>query len=278
MLVSNEALSALEHHPIGDVLRKRDFKYNDVMRWLYDAFYRSNIECDFLPTTTRDFQAYDLVLVPALYTAEEALLDALKQYVADGGHLLATFKTGFTDENVKVWHDDQPHHLTEVFGLCYQEFTDTPDMRLWGENSLSGATCSAWEELLIPTTAKVLASYDNPAWQPYAAVTENVYGKGKAWYLGCYFSPSHLEQFVRSVIAKALPVIRPCDEVFPRIIRTGYNAAGHRLTYYLNYSDTEQSIAYAGRAAKELTTGRHVEDGTALKLAPWGVRIVEEDA
>ena len=90
---------------------------------------------------------------------------------------------GFTDENVKVWHDDQPHHLTEVFGLCYQEFTDTPDMRLWGENSLSGATCSAWEELLIPTTAKVLASYDNPAWQPYAAVTENVYGKGKAWYL-----------------------------------------------------------------------------------------------
>lgn len=278
MLVSNEALSALEHHPIGDVLRKRDFKYNDVMRWLYDAFYRSNIECDFLPTTTRDFQAYDLVLVPALYTAEEALLDALKQYVADGGHLLATFKMGFTDENVKVWHDDQPHHLTEVFGLCYQEFTDTPDMRLWGENSLSGATCSAWEELLIPTTAKVLASYDNPAWQPYAAVTENVYGKGKAWYLGCYFSPSHLEQFVRAVIAKALPAIRPYDAVFPRIIRTGYNAAGHRLTYYLNYSDTEQSIAYAGRAAKELTTGRHVEDGTALKLAPWGVRIVEEDA
>ena len=66
--------------------------------------------------------------------------------------------------------------------------------------------------------------------------------------------------------------------MFPRIVRTGYNAAGHRLTYYLNYSDTEQSIVYAGRAAKELTTGRRVEDGNAFTLRPWGVRIVEEDA
>lgn len=130
MLVSNEALAALEHHPIGDVLRERDFKYNDVVRWLYDALYRSNIECDFLPPTTRDFQAYDLVLVPALYTAEEGLIDALRQYVADGGHLLATFKTAFADENVQVYHDEQPHGLTDVFGLHYQE----------------GIHCFAWHE------------------------------------------------------------------------------------------------------------------------------------
>lgn len=124
--------------------------------------------------------------------------------------------------------------------------------------------------------AKVLASYDNPAWQSYAAVTENPYGKGRAWYLGCYFSPDHLEQFVREVVVKALPAIRPHEEVFPRIIRSGYNESGHRLTYYLNYSAQQQSFVYAGEAAMELTTGREVSYGERLVLEPWGVQIVEQ--
>lgn len=277
ILVSNEALSALEYQPIGDVLRERDFKYNDAVRWLYDAFYRNNIECDFLPSSTRDFKKYDLVAVPALYTAEHELTEALKKYVADGGHLLATFKSAYTNENVQVYQDAQPHNLTDVFGMSYQEFTVTPDMKLQGEGALHGAACSDWEELLEPSTAKVLAVYDNPAWTGYAAVTENVYGKGKAWYLGCYFSPAHLEEFVRETLAEELPAIRPYKETFPKIIRTGYNADGHKLTYYLNYSDKEQTVRYEGSSATELTSKKPVAEGDTLTLAPWGLQIIETE-
>lgn len=276
MLVSNEALSALEHYPIGDVLRQQDFKYNDVMRWLYDALYRSNVECDFLPATTRDFSAYRLLVVPALYTAGEELLLALEDYVAKGGHLLATFKTAFADENVQVYQDAQPHKLTEVFGLSYQEFTVSPGMKLKGAEALEGAECANWEELLQPATAKVLATYDNPAWEQYAAVTENDYGRGKAWYLGCYFSPANLEGFVRTTLAEALPDIFPQGETFPVIIRRGYNAAGHKLTYYLNYSAQEQQAMHKGAPATELTTGQTVGTNEAVKLLPWGVKITEE--
>lgn len=276
VLVSNEALSALEHYLIGDVLGSHTFKYNDVMRWLYDALYRNNIECDFLPATTRDFSNYELLVVPALYTASEALIEALKKYVADGGHLLSTFKTAYTDENVQIYHDAQPHNLTDVFGLSYQEFTDTPGMKLQGIDSLAGAECSVWEELLKPSTATVLAAYDNPAWKGYAAVTENNYGKGKAWYLGCYFSQANMDKFVRSVIAKALPDICPYEEVFPLIIRSGNNAAGNKLTYYLNYSDKAQELRYIGNKAVELTGNRELKAGEMLTLEPWGVQITEE--
>ena len=276
ILVSNEALSALEYHPIGDVLRKQDFKYNDVVRWLYDALYRNNIECDFLPATTRDFSAYEFVAVPALYTAREELIEALRAYTADGGHLLATFKTAFADENVQVYQDAQPHKLTDVFGLSYQEFTVSPDMKLQGLPSLAGTQCSCWEELLLPTTAKALASYDHPAWQAFAAVTENTYHKGKAWYLGCYFSPARLEEFVREVIAPAVPGLRPHGETFPLIVRSGQNARGHKLTYYLNYSPAEQQAIYTGGQAMELTENHQVSPGDTLTLAPWGVQIVEE--
>ncbi|MBQ9273789.1 MAG: beta-galactosidase [Succinivibrio sp.] len=278
ILVSNEALSALEHYPIGDVLRKREFKYNDVMRWLYDAFYRNNIECDFLPATTRDFSAYSLVAVPALYTASEGLILALKDFVYRGGELLATFKSFFTDENVQVYHDSQPHYLGEVFGMCYNEFTASSNLKLESLGVLDGAQCSDWEELLYPfTDTKVVAYYDNPAWDGYAAVTENYCSHGRAWYLGCYFSPEHLQNFVREVIAKAVPGIRPHPETFPVIIREGVNEAGHKLTYYLNYSAVKQTASYSGSEATELTAGRALHDGDKVTLEPWGVQIVEEN-
>lgn len=276
MLISSEALSALEYYPIGDVLRTQDFKYNDAVRWLYDALYRNNIECDFLPPACRDFSAYELILVPALYTAPEELLQALEQYTAEGGHLLATFKTAFTDENVQVYQDAQPHQLTEVFGLRYQEFTAESDLKLQGISSLDGAACSQWEELLIPDSAKVLAAYSTPAWQEYAAVTENDYRQGKAWYLGCYFSPDKLEQFIRQVIVKELPDICPYEEKFPCIIRTGTNEAGHRLTYYLNYSDQERSVTYKGNPAAELTSSLKIGPADTLHLAPWDAKVIEE--
>ena len=43
ILVSNEALTGLNWFPLGD---GRD--YNDVVRWIYDALYQMNVECDFI--------------------------------------------------------------------------------------------------------------------------------------------------------------------------------------------------------------------------------------
>ena len=51
---------------------------------------------------TESFDQYDLLVVPALYAAPESLLQKINDYVAAGGHLFTTFKTGFTDENEGV--------------------------------------------------------------------------------------------------------------------------------------------------------------------------------
>lgn len=276
ILVSNESLSALEHYPIGDVLRKRDLKYNDIVRWCYDAFYRNNIECDFLSPQANDIELanYDLIVVPALYSAPETLLKKLKDYVATGGRLLATFKSFFTDENVKVYHDAQPHLLNDVFGATYQEFTDSPNVKLKGIAALNGAECSCWEELLLPTTAKVLADYDHNVWKDYAAVTENEWGKGKAWYLGCYFTQDQMNDFVHSIIAPELPHNQQQPQ-FPIIIRQGRNEFDRQLTYILNYSSQEQIITYQGNAGTELLNEQGIQHGDQLQLKPWDVKIIE---
>ena len=64
-----------------------------------------NIECDFVWPESDNLEQYKAIFVPALYAAPDELLEKLKQYTANGGTLVATFKTAFANENVKVSHE-----------------------------------------------------------------------------------------------------------------------------------------------------------------------------
>ena len=86
ILVSNEALTALEWFPINAGSDASvPVKYNDIVRWIYDALYRMNIECDFVWPDSENIEEYDWVIVSALYAAPEALLHRLNRYVEAGG-------------------------------------------------------------------------------------------------------------------------------------------------------------------------------------------------
>ena len=104
--------------------------YNDVVRWIYDALYKVNIECDIIWEESENIEKYQAIILPAMYTADEKILTRLKEYTAQGGTLIATFKTAFANENVKVYPDRQPHILSEVFGMYYQQFT-FPERPSW---------------------------------------------------------------------------------------------------------------------------------------------------
>ena len=103
LLLSNESLTALDWFPIRENEDGSKFRYNDVVRYIYDALYEINVECDILWPESEELSDYDLLILPALYTADEKLLLRIADYVEQGGHLLATFKTAFTNENVKVY-------------------------------------------------------------------------------------------------------------------------------------------------------------------------------
>jgi beta-galactosidase len=126
ILASNESLTALSWFhietgfPMGGTLT-----YNDVLRSIYDALFELNVEVDFLPADASADQlaGYSLVIAPALYTTDQQTIDRLARYVKNGGHLLATMRSFVADENVKVWHDKAPHHLVDIFGMTYNQFT-----------------------------------------------------------------------------------------------------------------------------------------------------------
>ena len=282
ILVSNEALTALKWFGIeATAAGDNGIGYNDVVRWLYDTLFKMNIECDFVWPESDNLDQYKAIFVPALYAAPDELLEKLKQYTANGGTLVATFKTAFANENVKVSHEMQPHILSNCFGISYQQFTFPKNTGLSGsiiDGTANGADEKAeakvFMELLMPQEAEVLASYDHYNWKEYAAITKNHYRKGTAIYIGCMTDDNTLKAVLTEAFNSAEVEIP--EYSWPVIVRKGTNDLGKCVRYILNYSAEEQNVVYHGADGTELFSEESVQDGDTVTVLPWNVKIIEE--
>lgn len=297
VMVSNEALTALNWFGIqatsGD---NGEIRYNDVVRWIYDALYRMNVECDFVWPESEDLSQYKAIFVPALYAAPDSTLERLNQYVKDGGTLVVTFKSGFANENVKVHADAQPHILKAALGISYDQFTFPHNVKLsgklYGAESLDDFARSAdadinsddadsaeigearvFMELLKPEGAEVIAGYEHYNWKGYAAITRNKYGMGMAYYLGCMTDNATLQNVIKAVLGDA--GVKLSGYEYPVIVREGTNDFGKTVRYFLNYSAKEQSVAYKYSDGEDVLTGETIKAESLLIIPAWDVRIVE---
>lgn len=271
--------------------------YNTVMRWFSDALYRLNIEYDMISSKERDFSGYECLIVPALYSAPESLLLALDSYVRNGGHLITTFRSGFSDEYLKIYPDMQPHILHECLGLHYDQFTHPhhvdivpvqsdvmaaaqehfshPDDSAF---SLTSSACE-WMELITCDTAVPVLKYSHPAYERYAAAAKNQYGNGSTLYFGTMFENDEL---LESVLLSFLHEtgfsggdLSSDAPHYPLIIKRGINDSGKELCYYLNYSKDPVSVTHHGKNGVELISEAAIVCGDKIDLGGWGVAVVE---
>ena len=271
--------------------------YNTVMRWFSDALYRLNIEYDMISSREQDFSGYECLIVPALYSAPESLLLELDSYVRNGGHLITTFRSGFSDEYLKIYPDMQPHILHECLGLHYDQFTHPhhvdivpvqsdvmaaaqehfshPDDSAF---SLTSSACE-WMELITCDTAVPVLKYSHPAYERYAAAAKNQYGNGSTLYFGTMFENDELlESVLLSFLHEAgfsggdLSSDAPH---YPLIVKRGINDSGKELCYYLNYSKDPVSVTHHGKNGVELISETAIVCGDKIDLGGWGVAVVE---
>jgi beta-galactosidase len=275
ILFSNEALTAFNAFSFGWGAREN---YNDVLRPYYDALYKMNVGVDFIDPSVNDFSPYKMIVVPALYAASDELLQKLNDFTRNGGHVVYSLKSGFSDENVKVRSTLQPGVIDEACGISYSQFVIPKGVRLKG-NPLGVAdsdnSVHTWMELVTPKNAEVLAWYDHPEWGKYAALTRNKYGKGSATYMAFMTSPGQMEAILKQALENA-EIDEPGTSLhFPLITKSGINEQGKTIRYYFNYSPEAQSFNYTNSPATELLTGKKVLKESKLTLDPWGVLILE---
>ncbi len=277
VLVDNNSLTGLSHFPLETTGKH---SYNAVLRWICDAFYRMNLEYDMISSAERDFSDYDYLVAPALYSASEELLTAISDYVKEGGHLIATFRSGFSDEQIKIYADTQPHILHECLGLHYDQFTYPKNVKVKLASGSDSQTCESaahdWMDLVTCDTATPVATYDHPAWGRYTAVAKNHFGTGSTLYLGAFFGEELLEKILGDYLTES-----GCTDLnnemphFPVIVKRGTNDFGKEVYYYFNYSGETQAITHWGGGGMELLTEKAVATGEVLTIAPWDLVIAE---
>jgi beta-galactosidase len=294
IMLDNASLTGFTQFPLENAGANG---YNTVMRWFSDALYRLNIEYDMISSKERDFSSYECLIVPALYSAPESLLLALDSYVKNGGHLITTFRSGFSDEYLKIYPDMQPHILHECLGLHYDQFTHPhhvdivpvqsdvmaaaqehfshPDDSAF---SLTSSACE-WMELITCDTAVPVLKYSHPAYERYAAAAKNQYGNGSTLYFGTMFENDEL---LESVLLSFLHEtgfsggdLSSDAPHYPLIIKRGINDSGKELCYYLNYSKDPVSVTHRGKDGIELVSETSIVCGDKIDLGGWGVAVVE---
>lgn len=294
IMLDNASLTGFTQFPLENAGANG---YNTVMRWFSDALYRLNIEYDMISSKERDFSSYECLIVPALYSAPESLLLALDSYVRNGGHLITTFRSGFSDEYLKIYPDMQPHILHECLGLHYDQFTHPhhvdivpvqsdvmaaaqehfshPDDSAF---SLTSSACE-WMELITCDTAVPVLKYSHPAYERYAAAAKNQYGNGSTLYFGTMFENDEL---LESVLLSFLHEtgfsggdLSSDAPHYPLIIKRGINDSGKELCYYLNYSKDPVSVTHHGKNGVELISETAIVCGDKIDLGGWGVAVVE---
>lgn len=250
-----------------------------LVKQFHKLLYEKNVGVDFIFPENPEFENYDLVIIPGLYIATDALLKKIDTYVKNGGHVIMQFKSGFCNENSMVRPVMAPGPLRKACGFYYQEFTNFDKMSLkdnpFGVKENDNIV-TTWAEYIIPESAKPLAFYDHHYFQKYPAVTINNYGDGTLLYEGCMVSDSIQDKILTQELERA-NLMTPDQQIhFPLITKSGTNEDGNTIRYYYNYSSVPREFDYPYAKGFEILTNKKISKKQTLQIEPWGVLIIEE--
>ncbi len=264
ILVSNESLTGMDWFKLPDGKR-----YNDVFRFMYDACYDMNLQVDVI-FPGEDFSKFKLLLVPSLYSASDLLCEQISEFAVNGGRVIAGFKSGFCDENLKVRHTSQPGGLSELFGVTYQEFC----LPQPGTTLDDGGAVTSFMELLQPNGAKAVHTYVHPGFGGVAAVTTNQYGSGGGTYLGCLCSQSTLQSLIKKELVAAGITNESLNYHFPLIAKEQRGKNG-RVIFLMNFSLENQRTswnytdAWDYSSEEAIVQKAKIKNGETIALTPW---------
>ncbi|KAF1299503.1 beta-galactosidase [Enterococcus sp. JM4C] len=182
------AFDIQHHHP--------DLNYVDHLRTYYKGLYENNISVDFI-SDAADFSEYELIVAPLQFILTNELAEKYRNYVQKGGNLILTMRTGVkTESNICYTDSPLPGLLSDVLGIQVPEYDCLLDTEVRIKIGDKNHVANKWADLITLTSAEALASYDSQFYKGTPAITQNDFGKGKAYYVGTEMSPSLMSDFI----------------------------------------------------------------------------------
>jgi beta-galactosidase len=217
-------------------------RYEETCVDIYREFLRLGVDMDVI-SSADDLSDYDLIIAPMLYMLKDNIAEKLKEFVLRGGQLLATYLTGYVDENQLCFLGGFPGNgLSDLFGVISEEIdtlypSDKNGIR-FSDGSL--AEVRDYAEILRVADAEVLGTYDSDFYAGTPALTVKKYGNGSAYYLAARMEMSKMSDLFMEMLRNAnipfqkLPSGVECHRRY---------SDNNTYTFYLNTGDAPVELS-----------------------------------
>ncbi len=181
----------------------KGFDYFDHLFQYHRALKAEGVNVDFVQPG-EDLSRYRVVVLPAGYLLTPDFAAQLAGFVGNGGRLLITTRSGVKDPDNIAHALTLPGPLRELAGIRLEEYEallEPSPIRFTSD--LGGDTASAHllADWIIPETARVLARYEEPYLNTFAAVTVNDVGGGQVYYVGtCFVDDAACRLLIRHLL------------------------------------------------------------------------------
>ena len=235
--------------------RNKNMYYKETVQKSYRALREQGLDVDII-NETQELTPYQFVAAPMVYLFREGFDRKLKEYVENGGTLLATYWSGVVDENDRCYLGGTPHGLMDVFGLREEEIDGLYDGETNGivpaDGSAAGAlggrySCAHLCEIVKPSTAETLMVYENHFYAGAPALLRNRYGKGIVYYLCADAEQEFYDSFYPEILAEAgvTPLLEGV-KIPKGVSVTSRENETSRYLILQNFSGQEQNLPYTG--------------------------------
>ena len=247
-------------------------KYEKEVRKFYNIHLKKGINADIV-FPLEDLSSYSLVVLPMYYAVSKEAGEWLKEYVKNGGTVVATYLTAYVNENTLAYLGGFPGAgLGEVFGLYAEELdtlypTDSNAVLMKDGNK---AIVKDYCELIKLTGAEVLGTYESDFYAGMPAVTVHSYGNGKAYYIGTRMEEEDLIKFFTQIWSECGIKEKELPEGVEYLTRTAED--GSTFDFYVNYNAMPVTVQLS-KDGTNLLNGEAVSG--KVEILPFNAVVVK---
>ncbi len=249
---------------------------NEIVRY-YTALHEMNIAIDII-RPDEDLSGYEIVIAPVMYMVKPKVASNIEEFVQNGGTFVTTYFSGIVNENDLVTPGGYPGELRKLLGIWVEEFDALlPEMKnsmVMNRNTgnfKKEYSCGLLCDLLHLEGAKAMAVYGKDFYAGLPSLTENIFGKGKAYYIASSTEDSFVKDFLRFLCDDkgiCAPINVPDAVEVTRRVKNG-----KEFIFLLNHNDYEVQITISGGCYFEHIKGREISG--EIRLSGKDVAILE---
>lgn len=248
-------------------------KWDETVLSSYRALWNCNIDLAVIDSE-QNFDGFRLLVLPMLFLFKPGVTEKLRSFVERGGTLVATYFSGYVDENNCCFSGGNPGGAAgrELFGVWSEDFDGLqPTTRqniVWNGTSYPVAD---YAEVLHLEGAACEAVYGCDFYAGTPAVTRHALGNGSAIYVGARTGMEFLNDFYAALLKEL--GIEPVLPALPPAVRATRRRAVDGGSYYFLYNLTGEE--HAVRLPAEMTDLWQTGEATdKVTLPPNGATVL----